>query len=155
MTHRAVTHNTNAHTRKHILTAILASEPGLAELTPWYSFLCASSCASQNLHIFLDAVARKSSSNTLSCSIKLLQVSRLSQAVSLHLNLVPETPQQVPSAHWGDHGLNLTWLVPSTSQSSHTSWVLYLKQVQASNDAILCRELYSLYVHIPDHYTAR
>ena len=37
---------------------------------------------------------------------RLLQVSQLCQAVHL-LNLVPETPQQVPSAHWGDHGLNL------------------------------------------------
>ena len=35
-----------------------------------------------------------------------IQVSQLCQAIHLS-HLVPEAPQQMPSAHWGDHGPEL------------------------------------------------
>ena len=38
----------------------------------------------------------------------LLQVSQLCQAIHL-CHLVPEAPQKMPSAHWGDHGPELSW----------------------------------------------
>jgi len=47
----------------------------------------------------------------------LLQVSQLCQAVHL-CHLVPEAPQRMPSAHWGDHWPELNWTEHISSSST-------------------------------------
>jgi len=98
MTHRAVTHNTNAHARKHILTAILASEPGLAELTPWYSFLCASSC--NRPKIFISSLTQS--------------LENLPRLVLFHqaASSVPAEPSRKPTSQLGTRNTSASALSP-------------------------------------------